>query len=364
MHFDFYRENTPLFKQGEVSNGWYIIYSGECVLFQKGEMAHPVHEPGAIPELDLTNIHNSFEISENLNILLKHTFNGPCHPIQVISAREDFDPESLRKDWVRDYAAIVTKPSYIIHIDSYMYRMTVDWLDQWELDQRTQFLREIPELAPLEHHPELYERLAEAMKPLHLSAGVDCTGASGGWMFIQAGKMAKRRMVDFNKCKIDPSQLIVGNVRIELPIGETRVQTDKYGPKHLVCDPCLSKMLKKAFSIAVLEDSDVWSIGYKDVKDLLPIDLRREIEATVMVDPTDDDLIKFWIDRERGKQWDIYRVRCKKEARRYVKQVSREERGDFSCRRPSLPKPIKGIQSPRQHFKKVSETLFPTKYVM
>jgi hypothetical protein len=279
-------------------------------------------------------------------------------PFRVVGPREDFGAEDLRKDRVRKYAAIMTQPGYVIRIDTAVYSMTINWICEAELAEKTNYLKGIPELHPLNTYPELYERLAETMARKELPRAGHVDFVCGGWMILVEGLIARRRVVDFSKARVLPHLLEVGDVRISLPEGKLLIQTDKLEPKHLIADPSLSKSLNNPFTLSVLEDSVVYALDYQNVHDLLPIDIRREIEKLILNDPGDVELISEWVETERAKQWGLYRNRVGKEARKYVKHVKREENGTLSFRRVKPPKTLKGVESPRQRFKAVSPRLF------
>ena len=335
--FEFCKPNTLLFKVGDISDGWYVMYSGECVLYRQCE------GEGERGEMDV--------------MLQRQSYDERYEPFRTVGEHEDFGSEELRKDRPRTYAAVVTQPSYVIHVDSALYRMCVEWVERTELQTRTRYLMDIEELSPLLIDQNLFERLAEVMEEDVLLKGVEYNSICGGWVIVQSGAVARKRVADFTKVEVHPSLLEVADVKIVLPEGRVRIVTDVYGPNRMFCDPSLSTSLHKPFSIDVLEDTKVWTIRHEHVRDLLPIDVRREVEQPLLDDATDDELVRLWVANEREVQWEFYRQKCNKQARRFMKQMSRDMNGDFSCRRPKPPKAIKGIESPRRRYKKLSETL-------
>lgn len=337
--FEFCKPNTLLFKVGDISDGWYIVYSGECVLFREADPNEP-------------HIRNDMDV-----VLQRQSYDEAYEPFRTVGEHEDFGADELRKDKPRTYAAVVTQPSYIIHVDSALYRMCVEWVERTELQSRKRFLMDIDDLSPLLVNPDLFERLAEVMEEDILLRGAVYETICGGWIIVQSGAVARKRVADFTKVEIHPQLLEVADVVIVPPEGRVKVVTDVFGPNRMFCDPILGADLNKPFSIEVMEDTKVWTIRHELVRDLLPIDLRREIEQPLLVDATDEELVRLWVDNEREVQWEFYRQKCNKQARKMMKQMSREANGDFSCRRPKPPKAIKGLDSPRRRYKKLSETL-------
>jgi hypothetical protein len=157
---------------------------------------------------------------------------------------------------------------------------------------------------------------------------------------------------------IDRSRLVVGNVEIGMPDSAVPARTDAFGANHLVVDPSFSERLEKPFSLSVIEEATVLVIPVVELPNLLPCDLRREVEKIVLNDPTDKELVWFWVETERTRQWEIFKKRCTKEAREYVRMVNRETAGMIIGRRAKPPRAIKRIDTKRQKFRKVSEALF------
>jgi hypothetical protein len=165
-------------------------------------------------------------------------------------------------------------------------------------------------------------------------------------------------MVDFSQHVLPPEHLVVGDIRIVLPKGPTLVRTDTLGPNHLFADPSLSQSLKKPFLVSVLEDSVVYLLEVKDMEELLPIDIRREVEKKVLDDPGDKELILAFVEREKKKQWIFFREKCNKEARKYTRQLKVLESGGSGFRRVKPPKSAKTMKAPRRRYVPVSARLF------
>jgi CRP-like cAMP-binding protein len=346
LEFQFHEANSLLFKEGDITDGWYIIYSGEVGLFASSAEAFAAVDK---------NPQDRRPAAENM---LRSLFDRPFVPQRYIGNKEDFGSQDLIHDRLRTYAGVATQPSYIIRVDAHFYRMSIEWITQGEITQLQNYLQSIPELKPLSVHPESYERLAEKLERRFVAAGSDAGYICGGWMIIEKGRISRHRAVDFRDADVEPSKLIVGNVRIELPRGKMIIETDSFGENHLVGDASLSKSHRRPFSLKIEEDCTLLVVTFEGLQDLLPIDVRREVEKTLLDDPNDARLIKFWVEREREKQWEIYRARCKKDGRRYVRQVRREATGGFAIRRAKPPRAIKPAPSPRQ-YTKLSATLDP-----
>jgi hypothetical protein len=236
--------------------------------------------------------------------------------------------------------------------------MTSNWIEDTEIVDYTNFLKRIPELMPLQEHPECYERLAEILERKFLRKGVDSDCLTGGWMIIESGLIGRERSIDFSNVEIDSRRLLIGNVEIGLPNGSIKVRTDTFGPHHLVVDPSFSKILKKPYNLSVLEDSVVLVIPCDELLNLLPLDIKREVEKIVLNDPTDKELANYWLERERERQWIMFKHRCTKEARAYVGMVTRQDLGLVLVRKPKPPRAAHGSDPYRQRFRPISTSLF------
>jgi CRP-like cAMP-binding protein len=340
LEFQKHHSNSLLFKEGDITDGWYIVYSGRVGLFTS--------DPGAVAVPGRPSVEH----------LLASLFDRQFTPIRYVNAQEGFGSEDLEHDRIRTCAGVAIEASHVIRIDAHFYRMISKWVNESEIGDYSNFLQQIPELAALQVNPESYERLAHKLERRVLRRGCDADCVSGGWMVIEKGLVARQRIVDFSGVDIDMNRMVVGNVKIAIPTGRIQVRTDVFGPNHLIIDPTFSRGLRKPFTITVLEEATVLVFLCTELPNLLPHDVKREVEKIILDDPSDAELVKFWLERERKRQWSIYKARCSKEAREYVKQVSRETHGDFACRRPKLPKPIKGIERAKQRFKPVSKSLF------
>jgi CRP-like cAMP-binding protein len=358
--FRYHPENSLLFKEGDASDGWYIVYSGEVVLFSS-RAANWGDDPEAVRRECNKNTIRALEYP--MDPELYRIANSALHtdkeflPFRVVGHRGDFGSEHLKKDERRSFTAIMSQPGFIIHIDAFVYRMTLEWLEDSELREKTAFLEQIPELEPLKSYPVLYERLAEVVVKKDLPDCRNCAKLWGGWIAIIEGEITRRRTVDFRNVKIPDHMLEIGDVKIVLPSGTIAMQTNSFGPGHLVADPFLSSGLKKPFTVSIAPKSVCYHLEYEDVKNLLPIDMRREIERIIMDDQDDQSLGNIWVEKERQLQWEVYRDKCCKEARKFVKQTRKGTDANAAFRRVKLPKAVKGLQSPRRKYVPVSGRL-------
>lgn len=328
INMESHKPNKLLFKPGDYSDGWYLVFSGECTLYT----TWPTDDFNAgIPQATLHMLYENFGEDKFFK------------PVKRITAKHEFGSEELKKDKPRTLIGVVNQPSLLLRIDPYLYRMTVEWLGTELLTKRTDYLSEIPELEPLKVYPPLFNRLAEILEERTLPVGIYDWSQPifGGFMVITSGSVRRKRFVDFSEERIEKHRLMVGDLVLKLPSNQVAIPTDHYGEKHLIADPFLSRNLKKPFLLQVLKDSKILTMKYHLVQDLIPIDILREVESKVLNEMTNSTLIEFWINQEKAIQWNLYRKRCMKEARQFVKMEKTERSGDFPGRKPKPPKSFK-----------------------
>lgn len=272
------------------------------------------------------------------------------------------DSNKIKKQKPWPITAIVTEPSYIIRIEFSIYRKTISYLRKEEQINIAKFLEEILEFDPILYQPELFERLSQVMRTIFIPKGtkrlpiqlaydninksnnIDGQNLGNSWYVIKSGSIGRYRKVDFDQISIDERALFVGSIKIKIPKGVKLIQTETYGPKHCIADSSLSTSLNKPYELKFLEDTIIYAISYNDVKDIVPYMMRKEIEKALLNDPSDDELIRSWCEKEIVIQWQIYRHKITKETKIFWENDRIMNSGEVTCRRPPPPKQIKDHQ--------------------
>lgn len=290
----------------------------------------------------------------------------------------DSNEVKRQKKWL--FTAIVTEPTYIVRIESSLYRKTIECLRTEEQLKIANFLEEIIEFDPILDRPEIFERLSQDMRTITVPKGTkrsfnrlfesesglpdvssDEASLENCWFVIKSGSVGRYREVNFNHITIDHRALFVDSIEIKIPKGKKLIKTETYGPKHCLADSSLSAALNRPYELKFLEDTVIHVISYNDVKAIIPFTLRKQIEKLLLDDPSEDELIRGWCESEMAVQWQIFKHKISKEAKLFTLHEKIMMTGEVTCRRPSPPKQIKdhqkALKNPRFHAKREIEKI-------
>ena len=399
---EYYDANSFLFSNDEIFDGMFIIYSGKIVLFHEKNISF--EKLNQTPQTNKSNIFSRMDIG-TININRYPSVSAPnspeipliIHPTQQIirldapykmndemkelfskkfgdySKFEAFDikyPHSIigfdeissGKIW--KYSAVTSEPTYVIRIDSTLYKKTIAYLREEKKQNLRYFVSQISELETLSSMPELFERLVDVMEEIFVPKGTKNASFCDGWIIIFTGSVGRYRKVDFSKSTYDPRVLTGGAIDIKLPTGETLIRTDVYGPGRCIIDESISESFNKPFRYTFLEDSVIYTISMYNLKIILPIHMRREIEQMIIDDPNDDYLIRKWVDHEMLIQWKVFKRKVRKESKNYHEYERIRRICNIECHKVQPPKAIKDHQkknqNPRFRARREIETLQKT----
>lgn len=396
LNLTFYDKNSLLFRKGDPHDLMYIIYSGKVKLYDEIDKYHQSIIEQQEPNLNETD---DIKLDVNINInecrpesnasISSRSSKLPllCRresPISISSTRisrrmEKIQPEVLEllqtqvcrnnqfelidvkeeKDEIGQKGfgkadsfqctAVATEPTYAILLDLKVYKMIMKFSQEKEMKERSDFLKNVPELDPIKEYPhceQIYNRLSEVMTEMSIPKSLKLKSFCNGWMIIRDGCLAQSRFIDFQLSKIDPRSIEDDQIGFNLclPEGKQNFQTGEFYSNHCVADPSLSDKLNKPFTLNPVKNTEVYVIKIEDVYSLIPIDIRRKIEKIILDDPSDDTLIRNWYEKEKQIKWEKYRKACSKEANQYMKQERVDDNRTFACRIPKPPKSIKAYQ--------------------
>lgn len=396
LNLIFLEKNSLLFRKGDPHDLVYIVYSGKVKLYGEKEQEKYQSKISIIEPYELNNNEDcNINISTNdrpesnasissrssrLPLLCHHEVPGPISSARISRRMEQISPEILqllqtqidhnvqfelidikeekdeigRKDFGQTDSfrctAVATEPSYVISLDLKVYRMIMKFSQEKVMKERSEFLINVPELEPIKEYPnwmQLYYRLSEVMTEVTIPKSSKMKSFCNGWLIIRSGLLIQNRFVDFQKSKMIFTSIENDQIgfNFKLPEGRQNIQTGEFDSNHCVADPSLSINLNKPFTLTALKDTEVYVIDMSDIHDLIPIDIRREIEKIILDDPCDDSLIRNWYEKEKQIKWEIYRKSCKKEASQYMKQERIDDNRTFACRIPKPPRSIKTFQT-------------------
>jgi hypothetical protein len=96
------------------------------------------------------------------------------------------------------------------------------------------------------------------------------------------------------------------------------------------------------FTLLVTEEVTGYLLKFADLAELL---LRSQSQRILKMfldrEPSDQRVKEIWVEEQEGVQWQAYRKKCVKEARKVLKTERAVSRGEWAIRKPGLPKAIK-----------------------
>ena len=226
--------------------------------------------------------------------------------------------------------------------------MATQWIRESCVDKMIHLIKLCPEMKPFQNYPEMYPIIADLMysytvKPVEYNLNNEFVS---GFCLITKGSIKRKRVVDFGKLDYDRRSLFVGSIPIEVPHGKKLIQTDQLGPGHVVAEPSLSCNLVHPYSLVVNEPVEGFVWRYDILRDTIPRELFKEILALTLNDPTDEALIRIWVEREKDRKWRMFRSKVLKESRKYIRAEQ-----EFYGKKPQPPKSLKQYSPRVQKFK-------------
>ncbi|OHT12444.1 hypothetical protein TRFO_17719 [Tritrichomonas foetus] len=295
---------------------------------------------------DLT-IKNDWEISLDTLYTLKNQFGieKEFTLVDVKNPQDEFGFDNIDKCRPYENTALAVEDTYLIIISKEVYKMTLGFIREKDMQKKVDFLKNIKELSPISDQKEFYLNLAEKMYSKKLEKGKIFTKLCKGWIFIQSGCLVKRKRIDFNNHTIYNDDQN-NSINVEIPNGETLIQTEEFHENHLIPDPSLSKEYKNEhYSLKAVDDTLLYIIDIDDIQNILPFEFRREIEKIIYKGNSDDELVKKWLEIEKSIRWKIFKDDCVKGAKLYAKQEQFDQNGGFPYRKPCPPKPLKDFKT-------------------
>ena len=322
--------NTILFKQGDSPDGWYLVFSGSCLVI--------INWP------DDTYDHL---LNEDQLFVLRFYFGEESHfrLLAVKGPTQEFGSTALIKSKPRNATIFVNEDSQLLHVDAFYYQMSVQWYAKMQMSRRTTFLEEIPDLKLLQEDHACYDRLAENLRERNFQKG-DIINREHficqGFFVLMTGCLLKTYVCDFNGIpKHSDTIKLMDGFEVNYPTSIQNVKTKTYGPKEVVADPSLKDLKGQPFYYVVVKDTAGYEIPMSELYYLVPVQIRERVLDILLKEPTDTELLHQWMENERKIIWKAYKKQCSKEARQYMKTEHRMLTGNVIGRVATIPKPVK-----------------------
>lgn len=324
--------NQVLFKLGDDPDGWYLVFSGLASIY--------------VPAGDDSSHAN---ITPTVLALLKQALpNGHFKWVCFKGPGSEFGSTALTNNDKRNATIFIDEPTILLRVDPQIYKDTAAWFARSQLEKRAILFSHVPELQFLRESRELFSRLAENTVEVKLPTGTilnsqKSTEASKGkgFLLIEEGLLIKQRVVDFSLFEKKYKQKFDGTLVSNYPKGRFPVKTKTYGPKTMFPDPDLTDFVPYAFSMIVVEPAICHILKLGDLETMLLTTQIQKIRDQYRDEPNDEQVIKMWIERQEEIQWQAFKRKCVKEARKIVKVERDILNGQWAMRKSGHPKPIK-----------------------
>jgi hypothetical protein len=249
---------------------------------------------------------------------------------------------------LRNATVYVDKPSVILQIDPKLYKDTVTWLARAQLEKRANLLGCIKELQFLREGRDVLWRLAENMEQIELQPGkvVDSQYFNHqseedkmSFIVVEEGLLIKHRIVDFGRqARYVETE---SGLSLKVPRGSRNVRIGKFGPKTMFPDPAFKLCVPYPFTMEVTEPVCAYRLKYSDILSLLLTVQVKTLVAECKNEPTDAQVIDEWVQRQEAVQWEAFKRKCMKEARKQVKVERAVRNGEWGFRKAGIPKALK-----------------------
>ena len=365
--------NTILFRQDDPPNGWYIIVSGECHVIIMTNNDYAMHDMNIEMVKTLKK-----ELGEDKMFMDVYTA-GP---------KSGIGDTALIQNKARNATIYVAQRSELVLVESQVYRDTAAFFQKMQLQKRANLFSTVSEFQFIKDDPEsaeIFSRLSENSTEFNIEPGTiidlnhpdaitvkvalpanakDADIAKAEELKFQKtqslyvvaeGKMSLSRSVNFalaekkEEKKVILSKAVEARKKLEAeilkvnkPSGVHSVQVAMLQAGSLFPDPRLKgDWVKYQFSLKVIEPVVLHCIRISDLYLALPLTILEKIMAAVRDQPSDEEVINKWIEKQKQIVWNTYKQKCVKEARRNVKVQKQVKNGDYGLRRACLPKAIK-----------------------
>ena len=322
-----YDANEIVIKEGDEPDGWYLIFSGKCSVYvrSKDDISRDI-DPAT-----LSNLRRAFGPEEDFK------------QIAVKGPTEEFGSTALTNNDVRNATLVADVKSTILRVDPHLYREIIAWFAKQQMKRQAELVLHVKELACLKETKGAVMRLAENMESMRLEPGTIIDDAFFGvedeeemsFYIVEEGALVTHRVVDFSTYK--PKD----GVTVKIPKGVKNVSVETLGPNRIFVDPAMKMYVKFPFTLLVAEPSVIWRLKWKDMLSML---LTRQLEIffeIIKVQPTDEEVMNMWVERQQAIEWKAYKHQCVKEVRKYIKSEREVANREWPMRKSGIPKALK-----------------------
>jgi CRP-like cAMP-binding protein len=316
-------------RQGDETDGWYLIFTGQCSVYSLAA----TRDDGSQNQIP----------SAALAVLRSALGSDKCFvQVAVKGPTEEFGSASLVSNEPRNATIVTDKPTVLLRIDPPSYHETLGWFARSVCERKAALLLQVRELQALRESRELLLHLAATMEQVRMRAGTEIGDDffprenTMSFIVVEEGVLVKRRVVNFSGTKV------ASDSTIALPMGAKSVKVGQFGPREMIPVPAMRICVPFPFTLYVEEEVTGYLLKLVELASmLLNVQTQKIIRAFASNEPNDEKVIQMWIAKQEAVQWQGYRKKCVKEARRILKAQKAISRGEWAIRKAGPPKAIK-----------------------
>ena len=328
IYYEKYKDGNMIFKPGDLSDGWYFVFKGKCIL---------------VEEVDKDPENTDEFLPDEYKALFKDILTGRVHHFRVfrtILPTEDFGSDELKKMCWRNCYCITVGSTEILKIDPYSYKYYTSQYKNMIREKKADVLTKAPKLEALLDYPDASTFLAEKMKECKIDKGFVISKEnplSKGFLVVEKGLIIVKRKVNFDTVSLSENDLKVGDISINIPNGYQFIQSEKISDYCIMALPEMYSSNDFEFYAEAMTDTDCYLIEYKDFFSLVPINIQNQILNSVLDHRSDEEVIHDWLENKKNFQWRIYKKKCQNEAKEFNSVSKGGSQEQIYLRIPKLP---------------------------
>ena len=164
----------------------------------------------------------------------------------------------------------------------------------------------------------------------------------GGYLYIvKSGTIARYRVVDFTELSFRKIAAPFEHLELHFPDGLHPVHIDDFTTGAVFADPALKKLADPKFKVKTTSNVELLALDFDYFKIVAGAKETEEIRQELRCDLTEQQVIRIWVDAEKQRLWNKFKVRETKESHKALKGYKEFVEQRVGMRRPKIPKSLK-----------------------
>ena len=181
-----------------------------------------------------------------------------------------------------------------------------------------------------------------ALKP---GAVISTETSLGRFLYIvKSGMMSRFRVVDFSDLSFRKIDAPFSALELRFPDGMHAVHTDDLGVRALFADPSLIEMSDTKFHVKSTTHSELIALDLDYFRIVVGAAEVERVRQQIRSRLSDHEIVKLWVEAERGRLWNKFREKERKESHKQLKGERQFHSSLVAIRVPAVPKSIKNYK--------------------